>query len=244
MSKQQTNGVILWEGPEVVVIATGLATSSANTKTGGMVQVYILHRNLHPLEASKTGADVAICGNCPHRGTIIDGALKNRRCYVQIGKAPASIWKAYQRGRYRRVQETEIAAIFAGRKVRLGAYGDCAFMPISLVKSICSAARKWTGYTHQWVTRPDLMPYVMASCDTQTQYAAAQIAGWRTFRVAKFGDTIREQAEISCPASAEAGKRTTCASCLLCNGSTVNDRRKSIVIQDHSILKNQLIQIA
>ena len=45
-SAYNPNGVILHEGSDVVVIATGLKAKSANAKTGGMVQVYILMRGL------------------------------------------------------------------------------------------------------------------------------------------------------------------------------------------------------
>ena len=243
-SQYNQNGVVLQESGDVVVIATGIKSRSSNTKTGGMVQLYILHRHLHPVEASRTGADKRICGDCVHRGTIVDGKLINRRCYVQIDKAPSSIFRAYQRGRYRKVSIAEARQILRDRLVRLGAYGDPAYMRLSLIRAICSVARGWTAYSHQWRLRPDLREFVMASCDSPSDVIAAQADGWRTFRVSAYGDNSKLTGEIACPASAEAGKRTTCNKCRLCDGARPDDTRKSIVIQDHSKIKTRLYQIA
>ena len=53
-------GPSLLDNEQIVVIAT---YSDRNTKTGKVVQTYILRENINPLEASKTGADFSICGN-------------------------------------------------------------------------------------------------------------------------------------------------------------------------------------
>jgi hypothetical protein len=59
---------IIYKGPSlidhspIVVIAT---YSDRNTKTGGMVQTYILADNgKSPIENNRTGGDFSICGNC------------------------------------------------------------------------------------------------------------------------------------------------------------------------------------
>lgn len=246
--KTNNNGLVLRERGDVVVIATGLRTKSTNSKTGAMVQVYILHRHLSPVDAVNTGADAAICGNCPHRGQV--GVAGTRRCYVQVGRAPQAIWKAYQRGSYRKARNLrEVADVMRGRIVRLGAYGDPAFMGQDLVRAITSTAAGYTGYTHQWrrTSAAWLKPFVMASCDSQQDANDARANGWRYFRVAPKGDTTRLAREISCPASAEAGKRTTCSACRLCDGARYGaaDPRANVVIQDHSVIarSNPLIQI-
>lgn len=68
------SGVILWEGPSLIdgapiaVIATGIGSrKSANTKTGGMVQVHILRTDVEPHVAQRTGDDQSVCGRCPMR---------------------------------------------------------------------------------------------------------------------------------------------------------------------------------
>lgn len=112
-----TNGSVIYEGPSridgapIVVIVTGLTTSSDNTKTDDMVQSWILRSDVSPLEALRTRADASICGGCPHRpqsvgfkrvkGITVQTWFK-RSCYVDVSKAPTSVWKAYKRGSYRR----------------------------------------------------------------------------------------------------------------------------------------------
>ena len=61
------DGPSMLDGQRIVVIVTGIK-GSRNTKTGNMVQTYILRPDMHPLEAVRTGADVSICGDCPARG--------------------------------------------------------------------------------------------------------------------------------------------------------------------------------
>jgi hypothetical protein len=65
------------DGAPIVVLAT---YSNRNSKTGAVVQTYILREDINPLEASKTGADASICGTCPLRGTpTTDPARKSAR---------------------------------------------------------------------------------------------------------------------------------------------------------------------
>lgn len=241
------NGYVLHEDDNIAVIATGFKKASANAKTGAMVQIYIILRHESPMDGVKSGNDIAICGNCVHRAKYTDGVMipGTRRCYVNLGKGARGVHGCYARGGYRRLTPSEIAEIFFDLLVRYGAYGDPAMMPKWLVELIASVARGRTGYTHQWETAAWLQPYVMASCDSAADAVRAVAAGWRYFRVAGYGDTVKSANEISCPASAEAGKKTTCDRCRLCNGTTVGDRRKSIVIQDHSVIarSNPLIQI-
>ena len=86
-------GYVLHKGPSpidgrpIVVILT-LRTS--NRKTGQMCQVWILREDVDPVHAIRTGDDYTICGSCPHRKQA-DGS---RSCYVNVGQAPLSVWKA------------------------------------------------------------------------------------------------------------------------------------------------------
>lgn len=218
------NGYVIYESTWIVAIATGFKRKSANVKTGQMIQIWILNRNLHPVVAQQLGKDKVVCGDCPLRPANGGG------CYVQTNRAPAGVWRAYQAGHYARLESTEV---FRGQAVRFGAYGDPSKLPLQLVRDIAAVASKWTGYTHQW-RNPLLQgfkPYLMASADSPADQIDAAAAGWRTFRVAPKGLTWKMVDEISCPASKEAGNKTQCIRCGLCNGAQKAVR--NIVIQQH-----------
>src|SRR3546814_9892527 len=112
-----------------------------------MVQTYIIRTDVDPVTAVREGADASICGDCPHRG---DGTGKGRSCYVTLIHGPSTVYKAYKRGVYPKVDAFAAAALFAGRMIRLGTYGDPAAAPRSLWTVALSQAAGWTGYTHQW----------------------------------------------------------------------------------------------
>jgi hypothetical protein len=227
-------GYILYQGPSmidgapIVAIATGYGSGSENSKTGAMVQTWILREDMLPTDAVKTGADASVCGACPHRG--VEG--RGRTCYVNVGQGPRSVWGAFHRGRY----GSELPdGINRGRIVRLGSYGDPAAVPVEVWDRFTSGALAWTGYTHQWRTSgPALQRYCMASCDTVEDRDAAKAAGWRTFRVSlpSCGDAVKLAGEAVCPASKEAGAKLQCAACKACGG-TATGRRGDITIQAH-----------
>lgn len=70
----------------------------------------------------------------------------------------------------------------------------------------------------------------MASADTIDQAAKANLLGMRVFRVSQGIDV--QPGEAMCPASAEAGRKSTCAKCTLCAGTSIKAR--DIVIADHA----------
>ena len=231
------NGVILYEGPSlidgkpIVAIATGLTGRSRNEKTGAMVQTWIMRADVAPHEAAHTGDDASVCGDCPHRGRIEDGRNVGRSCYVTLFQAPLSVWKAYKRGVYQAASREEVAALFAGRMVRLGSYGDPAAVPVIVWQSAVVRAAGWTGYTHQWRTAPRaLASLCMASVETDAQARAARLQGWRTFRVRAEGQPLASKLEFICPASAEAGMKTDCASCRACMGTSGKAKASPVII--------------
>lgn len=239
--------MIIYQGPSLIdgkpIVAIAIA-KSGNVKTGNMVQTYIIRADINPLDASKTGADYSICGNCPHRGTATNDkarkqALK-RSCYVNLGQGPLIVFKAFIRGVYPSVTgHKAIAAIGKGRMVRLGTYGDPAAVPAYIWESLISEAEGHTAYTHQsGVVSAQARPeFMMISADTKAQAEIAWNEGKRTFRVIKATHEIVTGREILCPASKEAGFKTTCNSCGLCGGSSV--KAKSIAIVDHGPLNRK-----
>jgi hypothetical protein len=78
---------------------------------------------------------------------------------------------------------------------------------------------------------------IMTSADNSTQAQEAWSRGERTFRVISSLDKLIKGKEILCPASEEAGKRTTCESCKLCAGSSV--KGKSVAIVAHGTSKRK-----
>ena len=202
-----SNGYVIHEDTHRVIIATGFSKASDNRKTGDMIQIWILVKSVDPVEAIKQGLDRLICGNCVHRG--INGS--GRSCYVNVGQAPLGIWKAWKAGRYPTLQFMDI---FAGRKVRFGAYGDPTHLPLPLALAIAGVASGHTGYTHQW-RKPSLQAWrsiLMASVDSVAELVIARSLGWSTFRVgseATAGESLCASEAIGTP----------CSVCLLCAGA-------------------------
>ena len=236
MSARKARGVILYDGPSeldgrrILAILTGLSRPSANRKTGAMLQVWILAAGTDPVRASARGRDASVCGACPMRWKT------GGDCYVNLGQAPLAVWQAWRRGSYAPAAGAELTALLEGRSVRLGSYGDPAAVPVAVWQAVTARAARWTGYTHQWA-RPaaaGLKGLCMASCETEAQAALAMAQGWRVFLTRPKGATAAPQGFTTCPASREAGERTSCDRCGLCNGSRgATDRRRSISIQLH-----------
>ena len=200
------------DGQPIVVVAT---LKSSNVKTGNMVQTWILRQDLHPVESSAQGADVSICGNCPHRHNT-GGA-----CYVNIGQAPAQVWKTYQRGGYPVFNSRDHAQYFIGRKVRLGSYGDPAAMPYEIAEQMVNMSLGHTGYTHQAARKffdKRFLTLCQVSADTPKQALKFQAMGGKTFRVALEGDALMD-GEIECLSDS---KGISCLDCGLCNGVKQN----------------------
>ena len=224
-------GYVIYDGPSMIdgepIIAIVCALDrSRNAKTGAMVQTYILRKDVHPIDAVKSGADVSICGSCKHRGDGMGGA---RSCYVTLIHGPSHVYRSYQRGAYEAMNPTAAGVLLAGRTIRLGTYGDPAAVPIQIWQALTAMAKGWTGYSHRWneVSR-DWSLLVMASADTEAERFAARAMGYRVFRVG----AGRYVDEVRCPASAEAGKLTNCADCRACMG-LAGKARADIVIAPH-----------
>jgi hypothetical protein len=225
------NGPSKLNGKPIQVVLTGLDKRSRNPKTGDMAQAYIMPARVLPSTAVRTGSDASVCGDCPLRPSVAKpqpSVAKYQVCYVTTVHGPRATYTKH------RGAPVEIPTAIT-KPLRLGAWGDPAAAPIAIWRYLTTLAPSWTGYTHQWAKKAhrNLQPYCMASVDSPAQAERAQRAGWRTFRVKHDGDPLQAN-EINCPASAEAGKRTTCANCGLCNGKTgPHDRRANIAINYH-----------
>ena len=224
-------GAILWRGPSaidgapIVLVAT---FESRNIKTGDMIQTWILREDMSPIDAVKTGADYSICGDCLHRGDLLNGAA--RSCYVSIAQAPHWIWRSLTIDRiYPTVTPDHAGALFTGAKVRVGAYGDPGAIPLHVWRAVLANCQFDTGYSHQWRNiDPGFASFLMASVDCENEANEAQAMGFRTFRARAAAEPLMH-GEIACPASHEAGNRTICADCGLCGGSSVKGKNIAII---------------
>jgi hypothetical protein len=232
-------GYILYEGPSMIdgspiVVIVNKIDGSDNAKTGAMVQTFIIRSDIAPVAALHSGADYAICGDCEHR-PILAKDTGAAPCYVNVGRSVRSVYEAYKRGRYERASADTIARVIAGLLLRIGTYGDPFAAPVKYWQALVKFVAGHSGYSHAW-KNPNFdhaawAPLLMASADNIDEAAHANLLGMRVFRVSIGVD--KQAGETTCPASAEGGKRATCASCLLCAGTSKQAR--DIVIADHAV---------
>jgi hypothetical protein len=228
-------GAIIYRGPSeidgkpIVAIAVW---SSQNSKTGDMLQTYILRSDIDPRDANKYGEDYSICGNCGHRGKPTldpDKVLaEGRSCYVNMGQGVLIVYRSFLAGKYPdHTTHTKRMDTGKGRKVRIGTYGDGAAAPGYVWDDLLFEADGHTAYSHNG---GDPRLY-MVSADSLQQAQQARTSKYRTFRVVRSVEEIDHKHEVLCPASKEAGYKATCQSCLLCGGTSV--QAKSIAIPAH-----------
>lgn len=210
------NTFVLWMGTSlldgettIVVLASRV---SNNDKTGDMIQTWILPADKLPTTMYSEGADTSICGNCVLRSKESGGL---GACYVPKFRGPNGAWKAWHAGN----AGTATPTLFAGRRTRIGAYGDPAAVPLWVWDAVVTYSEGWTGYTHQW--REDWVQpyskYLMASCDDPIQALEAQAMGWRTFTFHPEGIDYKPAGTILCPAE-RTGNSVKCIDCMQCSG--------------------------
>ena len=223
MQSTNPNGFLLCEGltpsgAPFVAIAT---MHSRNEKTGDMVQIWFLLRDVNPVHAVKEGVDAeTICSGCPF--------ASGNGCYITVHQAPLSVWKAYKRGNYPLLNPSGYRNAFGGRKIRFGAYGNPSLMPIAMVRAIAKVSAGWTGYFHDWRENPLAAQYAeffMASTETENSRAQAENLGFRYFHASP----VKPEGARECLSETH---KLACANCRLCAGlSKIN--QASIWINPH-----------
>ena len=123
---------------------------------------------------------------------------------------------------------SSIIQLSTNRYVRFGSYGEPSLIPFDLVKAIAAKAQNWTGYTHQYMRKPEYSAFFMASTHNLPQQEAAAKIGFRSF----VASPVALPSLVSCPASNEMGFISNCAKCGLCSGSQ-GKGSKSIIILEH-----------
>lgn len=124
----------------------------------------------------------------------------------------------------------DIVKLSDNRYVRFGTYGEPTLIPIALVNMMVSVAKTYSGYSHQYMRKPEYAKYFMASTHNQFQANTAKDKfGYRSFIAVK--DNTKTVGVI-CPASDEGGFKSTCSDCGLCSG-TIGKGKKDVVILEH-----------
>ena len=153
MTTTKPNGYILHETDDIVVIATGFARKSDNPKTGDMIQVWILPRDMNPVRSDQ---DRRRCRCMLRLQTSRD---KRQRTHVlrPSGERSTRSLESLRRGMYPYLPVEDYARMFERRKV--DARFDSAHMVnrcwfrFDKMAEITRVSDGWTGYTHQWNTR-------------------------------------------------------------------------------------------
>ena len=205
-------GVSSFNGDPVVGHLFTVATRSRNRKVGNMAQLAVFVDGISMENAYKSGADEAVCGDCPLRPRNLNV------CYAVQGPYLGNVER---KGRHLTPDLDRACGALKRRQkpLRLGAYGDAACLPFLVVKRLVDAAGPagQTMFTRGWRTcDPHFQSLAMASVFSLAEQAEARSLGWRTFRVRLPGDPLH-QGEISCPAVSP-GSAVQCAQCLLCSG--------------------------
>jgi hypothetical protein len=207
------NGIVIYQGPSllngepIIAILTGFLQPSANTKTGPMIQAWVLPQEL-PSAAIKNKRDHSVCGDCPLKGNI---------CYVNPITLN-NVYRAWQKNLYDENSEAIQKAIqhikLHRLKVRITAYGEAPAAPYEIWEPFLV---NYTGYTHQWnnpKTDPRWKGKLQASVHSLPEAEKAWQQGWSTFRITMpYEEATKE--ETLCTFVTQ-GIR--CETCGLCKG--------------------------
>jgi hypothetical protein len=102
--------------------------------------------------------------------------------------------------------------------------------PVKLVQAVANVAKSWTGYTHQYVRKPEYNKWFMASTHNQLQANTAKDKfGFRSFIAVKDNNNVQG---VICPASNESKANANCSDCGLCSG-IIGKGSKDVVIVEH-----------
>lgn len=248
---------VLWEGRSLLNGAFIRASIKlgGNAKTRSLPEIWVTpvipgisgHVAGGTLWDAIKASQEAVCGLCPYakgRGCYVDprGILSHTKALHGVssnGHPPRPSPKLS------RAEKLELAELLG--PVRFGAWGDVAAVPFEELAMF----QVGTGYTHQWTSEyspsgepcdPRWREFLMASTGGIEEGDRAISEGWRTFSIVELQvGLLRRDDYILCPASDEAGKRTTCDRCRLCDGRG-GKSRKSVFIPAHGKDAGKVVQ--
>jgi hypothetical protein len=179
----------------------------------------------------KTFFDLAdsVCFDCPFRAYLKCYTHKYQQYsgFVSMLKSIAREFQNVQEIPSVHLLEKKIVEISNDKYIRFGTYGEPTLLPFDLVSNMVKASKSHTGYTHQWAKKPDYAAFFMASTHSEIQSNHAKNLGFRSFIA-----TDKPLAgAVVCPASKEAGFKSTCEKSGLWSGQRKGT--KNIQILEH-----------
>lgn len=231
---------VIWlDGDNVFVVSKSKTTNKKISNGSALVQTYTFSKEQWLLATTSKGfgmksffaLDSSNCLDCPYSGNQGKGGCYTHKFnqYVGFLSMLRSI-KASDLTQLTDSKVQEILSLSRDSYVRFGTYGEPSLMPISLVRTMTLVAKSWTGYTHQWnkLWALGYNQYFMASTHNQAESDRARSKNYRSF----VSTTTGTEDAVTCPASAEAGYKSNCASCGLCSGMT-GKGKKDVKILEH-----------
>lgn len=171
------------------------------------------------------------CIDCPMRdyGKCYTHKYTQARGFFSMLKSIAQVYdNSSKLPELNKQIEEDLVMLSTDNYVRFGTYGEPVLHGYSLVADMCSVAKTWTGYTHQWRVHPEFNRFFMASVHSPTMEGVARKEGWKSF--ASLSSPTKSL--VNCPASKEAGFKASCDKCGLCSGM-LGKGKKSIYILEH-----------
>lgn len=231
---------IVWlEDNNVFVIRKGKTSNKKISDGSDLVQTYTFSKDQWLLATTSKGfgmkkffaLDTSNCMDCPYSGNQGEGGCYTHKFnqYVGFLSMLRSI-KASDLTPLDAEKFLDAVAMSKNTYVRFGTYGEPSLLNYSLVKAMAYASKSWTGYTHQW-KKVWALPYnkfFMASTHNKEETYKAKLKNYRSF----IASTTGTEKAVTCPASAEAGFKSNCASCGLCSGE-LGKGNKDIKILEH-----------
>lgn len=231
---------IVWlEDNNVFVIRKGKTSNKKISDGSDLVQTYTFSKDQWLLATTSKGfgmkkffaLDTSNCMDCPYSGNQGEGGCYTHKFnqYVGFLSMLRSI-KASDLTPLDAEKFLDAVAMSKDTYVRFGTYGEPSLLNYSLVKNMAYASKSWTGYTHQWkkVWAMPYSKYFMASTHNKEETYRAKLKNYRSF----IASTTGTEKAVTCPASAEAGFKSNCASCGLCSG-VLGKGNKDIKILEH-----------
>lgn len=239
--------VVYVDGKNIFVVSK---SPSSNKKITGsnadIVQTYTFSIEQYRLANSKKkfamkdffALDSSCCLDCPFSGNqrAKDKSL-TQGCYTHKFMQYAGFLSMLRRIEPSKLtpfdedKRRSILRLCEASYVRFGTYGEPSLMDATLVSQMARVAKVWTGYTHQWSKSwaKEYSSWFMASVHTESEVDLAGQLDYRSFLSKDKDDPV---SGVVCPASKEAGYKSTCDKCGLCSG-TMGKGKKNVTINLH-----------